>query len=53
MLPPFSRGGTVLRHWSLALPSGPQIALGSPPIGCGGSATPPAAPRAASRASQA
>ena len=53
MLPPFSRGGIVRRQVSLALPSGPQIEIGNAAIGCGGSAMPPAAPSAVSRANQA
>ncbi len=51
MLPPFSRGGMVRRHLSLWLPSGPQTALGSAPVGSGGSATPPASPSWVSRCS--
>ena len=50
MLPPFSRGGMVRRQSSLCAPSGPQTADGRAPTGSGGSAIPPAAASAASRA---
>jgi len=50
MLPPFSRGGTVRKHLSLWLPLGPQISAGRALMGCGGNATPPAAPNWLSRA---